>query len=90
MYTGTGWAGDMATRKSTVGVVARVGRQLQEGWPELDANFLGRCEGLGAATLCEEWGMQSGVESLCDSVADRGIASQVGSGELKHLRAKPL
>lgn len=67
-------AGDKATRKSTIGAMVMHGirfmcfaSRLQKvvalslGQAELKAHFHGLCEGLGVATLCEEWRLLCGA-----------------------------
>lgn len=63
---------------------------LSSGEAELNAHVLGHCSGLGLGTLCEEWGLPSGAESLSDSSAAHGIASQVGSCKLEHVQDKQV
>lgn len=63
---------------------------LSSGEAELNSHVVGLSEGLGVATLCEEWRTPRGVESLSHSFAARGIASRAGSGKLDHLLVKHL
>lgn len=103
MYIYRDWAGFKATRRSTseamvfhwIHLVCFANR-LQVvvassfGDAELNAYVVGLCEGLGAATVCGERGMPSGVERLSESSAARGIASRIEFGKSKHLQVERL
>ncbi len=96
-------AGDLATRKSTTGLVCRLGFHtvkhssnlqstvsLSSGESEFYALVKAGAMGLGVKAMLEEWNIPVKLRLLSDSSAARGIASRKGLGKTRHIQTRFL
>ena len=98
VYTDSDWGGDRRTRRSTSGLVVKLGSHvlyaatrfqksiaLSSGEAELAGQVAGIAEGLGVQKVLSEWSIDLILVSHCDSSAARGVLQRAGAGRLKHL-----
>ena len=103
VLTDSDWAGCKVTRRSTTGIVVKLGEHLlcfssklqksvalSSGEAELSAQVGGLTDVLGIKHLFREFGMNLSVRSCCDSSAARGVLTRLGTGKLRHLELKHL
>ena len=87
------WAGCKVTRRSTTGIVVKLGElllcfssklqksvALSSGEAELSAQVGGLTDVLGIEHLFRAFGMNLSVRSCCDSSAARGVLTRLGTG----------
>ena len=103
VYTDSDWAGDVASRRSTSGGAAQMGRHtvlhwartqsqvaLSRGEAELNGSVKGVSEGLGLQRTAASLGINVSLRILGDSSAAKGIMMRRGAGHIKHLSTKQL
>ena len=96
-------AGCKVTRRSTSGIVVKLGGHLvhfssklqksialSSGEAELSAQVGGLTDALGIKILFREIGLTFSLRSCCDSGAARGVLSRLGTWKLIHLELKHL
>ena len=97
------WAGDRASRKSTLCIVIRhgvdvikthvnamKGISLSSGEAEYAAIVKGACQGLGVQSMAADWNVIVGVRIRSDSSAAIGISSRLGLGPTRHPAVRHL
>ena len=103
VYVDSDNAGDLHTRRSTVGQVAFfdgcpikhscnllqvIG--LSSGENEYYALSAGACTGLGVQSFLADWGVTARVQVASDSSAARTFAARRGVGKTKHIQTRYL
>ena len=105
-YSGSDWAGDRATGKSTSGGLVMLGMHLVKSWSrtqdyvtlssaEAELVALGKLamETLGIRSMCREWEItEEGKASKlhADASAALSIAKRQGAGKMRHISVKSL
>ena len=102
-FVDTDHAGCAITRKSTTGLVTRLGPHtvrhssnlqstiaLSSGESEFYGLVKGAAAGLGAQALLADWGLNLSVEVLSDSSAARGHVTKRGLGKMRHIQTRFL
>ena len=97
------FAGCLRTRKSTTGLITRVGRyvvktasnlqstvSLSSGESEYYALVKGAATALGVQALMADWGWPTWISLESDSSAARAFASRRGLGRLRHVQVRFL
>ena len=103
VYSDTGWAGCIKTRKSTSGGCIMLGTHLIKPWSSTQANitlssggaeFYGVVKASGASlgqqSLFADLGIKLQVRVWTDSSAAIGICSRQGLGKLRHIDTQAL
>jgi hypothetical protein len=103
VFVDTDFAGCVATRKSTSGGCALLGRHLVKHWAttqkvitlssgeaELAGVVKGAAEGLGIQSLCLDLGLEKNISLYADSSAAIGICRRSGIGKVRHLATGQL
>ena len=96
-------AGCVITRKSTSGIALYHGAHLlkatantqsvialSSGESEFYAIVRGTSVGLGAQSMCSDYGMKKGLVVETDATAGRGMALRLGAGKVRHLHTQYL
>ena len=103
VFVDTDFAGCVATRKSTSGGCALMGRHIVKHWAatqkvitlssgeaELAGVVKGAAEGLGLQSLCLDLGLTVDISLYADSSAAIGICRRSGIGKVRHLATGQL
>jgi len=103
VYTDSDFAGCPITRKSTAGGLIMVGGYLVKHWSstlktialssgeaELAAIVKGASEAIGTRSLCQDMGIDAGIDIHADSAAAIGICQRMGVGRVRHLDVAQL
>jgi hypothetical protein len=96
-------AGCVLTRRSTTGIALYHGKHLlkasantqsvialSSGESEFYAIVRGTSVGLGAQSMCEDFGMKKDLIIETDATAGRGMALRLGAGKVRHLHTQYL
>ena len=102
-YVDSDWAGDKVSRKSTTGVILKVGGDaiktysrnqktiaLSSGEAELYATVSGMAEAIGIQSICYDFGFNCEIRCFSDSSAAVGIVKREGIGKVRHLQTQFL
>lgn len=97
------FAGDLASRKSTTGLILRSGRHvvktssnlqstvsLSSGESEYYGMVKAAAAALGLQALMKDWGLEAQIVIESDSSAARSFASRRGLGRLRHVQTRYL
>lgn len=97
------FAGDLASRKSTTGLILRLGRHvvktssnlqstvsLSSGESEYYGMVKAAAAALGLQALMKDWGLEAQIVIESDSSAARSFASRRGLGRLRHVQTRYL
>jgi hypothetical protein len=97
------FAGDLASRKSTTGLILRLGRHvvkttsnlqstisLSSGESEYYGLVKAAAAALGLQALLKDWGFDTKITLESDSSAARSFASRRGLGRLRHVQTRFL
>ena len=103
LFVDSDWAGCLATRRSTTGLIAMLGDhcikhasllQSQIGLSSGEAEFYALCRGaatgLGLVSYLKDLGIHAMLRCHSDSSAARAVASRRGLGKLRHVHTRFL